>query len=97
MGPEVSMGMGMQPEPELEMKILGVLLRHDYVPSSVTHRKLASDITRYGKEVLKLAYTMSPSQLGKMGLLGIRRLSQLKRDDPEKFKKVMADLEVILK
>lgn len=92
------MGRGIvRPKSELEKKILGVLLKNEFVPSSVAHIKLAQDINQHGKEILRLAEKMSPSQLGHMGLLGVRRLAQLRRDNPEKFKKVMADLEVILK
>jgi len=85
-----------KPQSELERKIFEVLLKNDFLPSSVAHQRLASDIQRYGRDILKLAYKLSPSQLGNMGLLGVRRLAQLRRDDPKKFEKVMKELEEVV-
>jgi hypothetical protein len=98
------MGMGMgsmgkgrpAPELELEKRILEVFMRNDFLPSSVVHKRLMSDIERYGKDVLKLAYNLSPSQLGRMGLLGVRRLAQLRRDNPQRFEKVMKELKEVI-
>jgi hypothetical protein len=85
------MGMGIiKPQSELERKIFEVLLKNDFL------QRLASDIQRYGRDILKLAYKLSPSQLGTMGLLGVRRLAQLRRDDPKKFEKVMKELEEVV-
>ena len=80
-----------------EEDILEILLRHGATFSSVAHKQIAHEINTLGFETAKqLAESYSPSQLGKMGYLGLRRLAQLKRDDPEKFKKVMEDLEKLL-
>ena len=78
-----------------ELEILKVFIAHDCVFSSVAHQKLICDIQRLGWERVKyLANKFSPSQLGRMGYLGVRRLSQLKRDEPAKFQKVMKELEM---
>lgn len=80
----------------LENRILSVFIKHGYVPSSMAHKRLAYDIATQGNEILKLAYKMSPSQLGRMKLLGIRRLAQCKRDDSAKFKDLIKELEAML-
>lgn len=79
---------------ELVEKILKVFTDNSYLPSSTTHEKLAYDIQRFGWERVKLlSATLTPSQLGRMKLLGARRLAQLKRDDPEKFVRVINELD----
>ena len=80
----------------LETKILSVFIKNGYVPSSIAHKRLTYDIAEHGAEILQLAYKMSPSQLGRMRLLGVRRLSQLKRDDENKFELLMKDMEAML-
>ena len=81
---------------ELSNKILHIFIKYAYVPSSVAHKRLASDIAKQGVEVLQLAQTMSPSQLGRMRFIGIRRLAQCKRDEPKKFAEIIKDLEAML-
>jgi len=79
---------------ELVEKILKVFADNDFLPSSVAHEKLAYDIKRFGWERIKtVSATLTPSQLGRMKLLGARRLAQLRRDDPEKFVKVINELD----
>jgi len=72
-----------------ENRILRVLQKHNYIPSPAVHLKLVYDIETHGADIVKLAFTFSPSQLGRMGLLGVRRLAQLKRDDPKLFEQLM--------
>jgi len=81
----------------LSEKILKVLVDNDCVFSAVAHEKLATDILTLGWDRVKyLANNFSPSQLGRMGHLGVRRLAQLKRDNPQKFRKVMVELEAVV-
>ena len=83
--------------PKLELKVLDVLIKNNCVFSSVAHKKLAYDIYELGWQKVKyLADNFSPSQLGRMGYLGVRRLAQLRRDHPETYKKVMQELEEVL-
>jgi len=83
---------------QLETGILGVFAKHNVYFSSVAHTKLAYDIVTLGWDTVKyLANNYSPSQLGRMGYLGVRRLAQLKRDNPQVFQKVMQELEEVIK
>ena len=81
-------------ERDLEAKILIVLGKHDALFSSAAPRRLAWDIKKLGIDTVeRLALTMSPSQLGRMGLLGVRRLAQLRRDrGVEALKRLLKDL-----
>lgn len=84
---------------DLEMKVLSVLARHGELLSSAVHIKLAHDIKTLGLEnVKRLARTMSPSQLGRMGFLGVRRLAQIRRDRGDAaLDAILRDLEEVLK
>jgi len=99
--------MGEKPEPEpvagaeeygqLEDKILKVLMDTNCDFTSVTHARIASDIRKLGWEnVCRMARSFSPSQLGRMGYLGVRWLAKIRRDDPEKFERVMGELEKVM-
>ncbi|RLI80445.1 hypothetical protein DRP04_08140 [Archaeoglobales archaeon] len=95
----VSIGKGKVPRPEFELeeKILEVFIANNCVFSSAAHIKLAYDVKRLGWEQVKyLASNFSPSQLGQMGYLGVRRLAQLRRDNEQKFQKVMKELEEVV-
>lgn len=79
-------------------KILKVLVENNCLLSAAMPSKLAYDVNRIGFDRAKhLAEDFSPSQLGRMGFLGIRRLAQLRRDNPELFRKVMKELEEVLR
>ena len=101
--------MGEKPEPgprpvagaeeygQLEDKILKVLMDNDCDFTSVTHARIASDIRKLGWEnVCRMARSFSPSQLGRMGYLGVRWLAKIRRDDPAKFERVVRELEGVV-
>lgn len=78
-------------------EILRIFTKHDYFPNSVAHLRLAGDIAKLGWEtVKKLSTGYSPSQLGRMRLLGVRVLAKLRRDDPDTYKKIVEELDKIL-
>ena len=58
--------------------------------------QIVNDVDRLGWETAT-HYLMnySPSKLGNLGLLGLRKLAQIRRDHPEKFKELLAYLSPI--
>jgi len=84
-------------EETFQDKIVVILARHNAILSSAMVTRLWGDIVGLGWEVAKkLSETKSPSQLGIMRKLGIRRLAQLRRDEPAKFEQIMKELETLL-
>ena len=87
----------MKGEVELEKKIWEVFMENGF-PYTTTYEKLAWDIRAIGwDKVKKLAESCTPSQLGRMRLLGVRFLAQINRDDPETFNKLINNLDKVLK
>ena len=54
--------------------------------------QLVDDVERLGWETATRYLDFSPSKLGRLRLLGLRKLAQIKRDDPEFFKKLVVYL-----
>ena len=53
-------------------------------------RQILYDVERLGEEkATHYLFTMSPSKLGRLGFLGLRKLAQIKRDYPEKFERLL--------
>ena len=81
-------------------KILPIMIKHHAVYSSASVGKLAWDIVQLNcniEHVKYLARNFSPSQLGRMGYLGIRRLAQLRRDEGvNRLEALLRDLEKVV-
>ena len=83
---------------ELALRILAVFAKYNIHFSSMAHKRLAYDVKRLGWDTVKfLAMHYSPSQLGRMGFLGVRRLAQLRRDNPQLFETIVKELEEVIK
>jgi len=53
-------------------------------------QQIVSDIERVGWETAtEYLMSFSPSKLGRLGLLGLRKLAQIKRDHPEQFRRIV--------
>lgn|GEM_PF-2944213 len=55
--------------------------------------QIVNDVERLGWETAtQYLMNFSPSKLGKLNLLGLRKLAQIRRDHPEKFKELIVYL-----
>jgi len=53
-------------------------------------QQILSDVEKIGAEkATQYVLRFSPSKLGRLGLLGLRKLAIIKRDNPEDFKKII--------
>ena len=76
----------------MEKDILKILIKHNIFDRKM-HIQLANEIKELGLDsVLKMSEKFSPSQLGRMGYLGARKLAIIRRDNPETYKKIVEDL-----
>lgn len=52
--------------------------------------QIRNDVEKLGFDVaIRYAKRFSPSKLGRLGYLGLRKLAKIRRDHPEFFKKIM--------
>ena len=65
------------------------IIRKNELDDGYMEDQLKYDIERLGSELAKdYVVRFSPSKLGKLGFLGLRKLAQIKRDHPEIFDEI---------
>ena len=81
----------------IEERILKILINYN-IHDSKMHIQLANEILELGIDtVIKMSEKYSPSKLGWMGYLGTRKLAQIRRDEPEKYRKIVDELRNLFK
>ena len=81
----------------IEEEILKILIKYNIIDSRM-HIQLANEIRELGIDtVIKMSEKYSPSKLGWMGFLGTRKLAQIRRDEPEKYRKIISELKNLFK
>jgi len=69
-------------------KIMQVI-RKNGLDDGYIETQIKYDIERLGSNIAKdYVVRFSPSKLGKLGFLGLRKLAQIKRDHPEIFDEI---------